>query len=269
VAERKAEPTPPFNERNMTSMITQDIIRELYGAPGDNITLVYEGMNGDRVTAELELKERVQQKSPVISDLPDIYASAWGRLINDRIAYIRFNVFHPAIRDSVLRLIDEYIDKPGMIIDIRGNPGGEFNTRLAIAGKFVTERTLFWIYHSRDGDREVFLGPPDQAYQGEVVILVDELSGSSSEEFAGGMQAIGRATIVGNRTAGKVLTMEVMPLPDGAVLIYPDSQTRTSKNEILEGKGVIPDIEVGLMRSSLLEGRDPQLEAAVDHLTVE
>lgn len=268
-AERKREPTPPFNERNLTSMITQDLTRELYGTPGDTVTLVYVDVKGDRITTELELRERAEPKSSVIGDLPDIYARVSGRLLNDRLAYIRFNVFHPIIRDSVLSLIDEYIDKPSMIIDIRGNPGGEFNTRRAIASKFVSERTLFWIYRSRDGVREVFLDPTDHPYQGKVVILVDELSGSSSEEFAGGMQAIGRATIVGNRTAGKVLTMEVMPLPDGAVLIYPDSQTRTSKNEILEGKGVTPDIEVGLNRSSLLGGRDPQLEAAIGHLMME
>jgi carboxyl-terminal processing protease len=95
---------------------------------------------------------------------------------------------------------------------------------------------------------------------------LDELSSSSSEEFAGGMQAIGRARIVGNRTAGKVLTMEVVPLPGGAVLIYPNSETRTSKNEVLEGRGVVPDLKVGLSRSSLLEGRDLQLEAAIENL---
>lgn len=266
VSDRKADPTPPFNDRNLHSMITQDIIRELYGEPGESVTLVYEGEKGEPVTVELELKERSERKETLMSELPDIYASAWGHKINDRVAYIRFNVFHPAILDSVLGLVDEHIDMPGLIIDIRGNPGGDFHTRRTIAAKFVSKRTLCWIYHSREGIREVYLDPPERSYEGEVVILIDEMSGSSSEEFSGAMQAIGRATIIGKRTAGKVLTMEVVPLPGGAVFVYPDSQTRTSQNEILEGRGVIPDVEVELTQPSLEKGRDLQLEAAIDHL---
>ncbi|MFQ5752602.1 MAG: S41 family peptidase, partial [bacterium] len=101
---------------------------------------------------------------------------------------------------------------------------------------------------------------------GNLVILVDELSGSSSEEFAGGMQAIGRATIIGQQTPGKVLTMEVVPLPERALFVYPNAQTLTAGNEVLEGVGVIPDIEVGLDKEALLKGKDNQLEKAVEYL---
>jgi len=265
-SERKSNPTPPFNERNLNSMITQDIIRELYGVPNEKVRIVYLDENNEEHNKELVLMQQSVEKASLTPDLPDIYARVNTRMINDETGYIRFDVFHPIILDSIVNLIKQYNGTPGLIIDIRGNPGGDFDTRRTIAEQFVTTRTLFWRYFHRNEVREIFLEPVQQPYKGEVVILIDELSGSSSEEFAGGMQAIKRATIIGKQTAGKVLTMEFVPLPDGAFLIYPNSQTRTAKNEILEGVGVIPDITVELTKETLLQGRDLQLQKAIEYV---
>ncbi|MAE08727.1 MAG: hypothetical protein CL661_08225 [Bacteroidetes bacterium] len=112
----------------------------------------------------------------------------------------------------------------------------------------------------------MFLVPPSKPYNGKVVILIDELSSSSSEEFSGAMKAIGRATIIGQRTAGKVVTMEIVELPDGGLFVYPNQQTRTCKDEILEAVGVVPDISIELDRDSLLIGIDNQLEKAINYL---
>ena len=81
------------------------------------------------------------------------------------------------------------------------------------------------------------------------------------------MKAIARAIIIGNQTAGKVLTMEVILLPDGAFFINPNRQTITSKNEILEGVGVIPDIKVDLDIDALSNGSDTRLNQAMEHLS--
>ena len=265
-AKRKSEPTPPFNDRNLALMITSDIVRELYGTPGNTIDLEYLDAKNDTHSITLQLRERHLKKALVVRNMPAIYASVESRVIDDRIGYIRFDVFHPAIADSVLQLIGRYRHLPGMILDIRGNPGGEFGTRKAIAEQFVGERTLFWKYLSRGGVEEVYLTPAQLPYTGELVILVDEMSCSSSEEFSGGMKAIGRGIIIGNQTSGKVLTMKVVPLPEGALFVYPNRKTMTSRNEFLEGIGVIPDIAVELTREAILEGRDPQLERALQYL---
>ena len=86
---------------------------------------------------------------------------------------------------------------------------------------------------------------------------------STSEEFSGGLKAINRATIVGERTPGVVVTGNFEKLPNGATFVYPKAWTITADGTVLEGHGVIPDIEITLDRNELLRGNDSQLEAAV------
>jgi carboxyl-terminal processing protease len=168
--------------------------------------------------------------------------------------------------DSVLQAIDDLHDAPALIIDLRGNPGGQFFVRKAIASQPVGEPELFIRYQHRDGLEEAYLDPVPDAYPGAMVILVDELSASSSEEFAGSLQALGRAKIVGSQTPGRCLTANLVLLPKGAILVYPYGQSQTPNGRVLEDNGVVPDIAVALDRQQLLRGVDAQLEAAIEYL---
>lgn len=266
IIDRKSFPTPPFNDRNMRSLITQEIMESLYGQPGEKVRIKYVDHNGMQKEAELTMQERNFPKAFFMPGLPEIYASVKKEVFDDQIAYIKFDVFHPVLLDTLVSIVQEYNEFPAMIIDLRGNPGGDFNTRWTLASQFVNQHTLFWKYQSRTELREVHLDPPDDPFLGKLVILVDELSASSSEEFSGGMQAIGRATIIGQQTPGKVLTMEVVPLSNGAIMIYPNQQTLTAKDEVLEGRGVVPDIEVALEPKLLSKGTDIQLKKAIEFL---
>ncbi|MDP4223541.1 MAG: S41 family peptidase, partial [Bacteroidota bacterium] len=216
---------------------------------------------------EFPLMKREQNKALILNNLPMLYTTIDSRIINNNIGYIHFDIFHPVLLDTIIKCIKEYHNLPYLILDIRGNNGGEFITRKTIAEQFVDKRTLFWRYKSRRGIDDVFLEPTDKPFTGKLIILIDERSCSSSEEFSGGMKAIGRATIIGKRTTGKVLTMKVVTLPDGGLFLYPNTQTLTSKNEVLEGMGVIPDINADLKIEDLLAGRDSQLEAAISYIT--
>jgi carboxyl-terminal processing protease len=264
---RNKFPTPPFNERNASMMITSDILKELYGTPGKIIRMQYMDSENRSQETEFPLMKREQNKTLILNNLPMMYTTLDSRIINKNIGYIRFDIFHPVLLDTVLECIKEYQNLPYMILDIRGNAGGEFITRKTIAEQFVDKRTLFWRYKSRRGIDDVFLEPADKPFTGKLIILIDERSCSSSEEFSGSMKAIGRATIIGKQTAGKVLTMKVVTLPDGGLFLYPNTQTLTAKNEVLEGTGVVPDIIADLKIGDLLAGRDSQLEAAINYIT--
>jgi C-terminal processing protease CtpA/Prc len=198
--------------------------------------------------------------------LPPACAEIEVRRLTNRIGYIRFSGFLQAALTPVLQAIDEFHDAPGLILDIRGNPGGEFPVRTTIASHLVGEPRLWMRYRYRDGMEAVFLKTVEDAFAGQVVILVDEHSASSSEEFSGSLQAMGRATIIGSQTPGNCLNMNIVPLPSGALLMYPFGQPQTRNGRILENNGVLPDISVTLDRSELLHGVDGQLEAAVEYL---
>jgi carboxyl-terminal processing protease len=170
------------------------------------------------------------------------------------------------VLDGVLVAIDDLHDAPALILDLRGNPGGQIFVHKAIASQLVGTPELSMRYQLRDGMEEAYLDPVSDPYPGEVVILVDEHSASSSEEFSGSLQALGRATIVGAQTPGRCLTANIVPLVNGALLVYPFGQSQTPDGRILEDNGVVPDIAVALDRQELFQGIDAQLDAALDYL---
>ena len=102
-----------------------------------------------------------------------------------------------------------------------------------------------------------------QPFAGPLAILVDAMSGSASECFAGGMQSIGRARVFGQTSMGQALPALFDRLPNGDVLIHAYGDFVTATGMRLEGKGVIPDEEVPLDRADLLAGRDRTMDAAL------
>jgi carboxyl-terminal processing protease len=80
------------------------------------------------------------------------------------------------------------------------------------------------------------------------------------------MQEIGRAAVVGERTAGAALPSIFQKLPTGALFQYAVADFRTPKGTLIEGRGVAPDVEIKLTRRALLDGRDSQLDVAIEQI---
>jgi carboxyl-terminal processing protease len=237
----------------------------LYGETGKEVVVDYLDAKDRPQRATLQFAARSGSACAQIDPaLPPACAELEVKRLADGIGYLRFSGFLTSVLDGVLQAIDDLHDAPALIIDLRGNPGGLFPVRKAIASQLVGDPKLFMRYQHRDGLEEAYLDPVPDAYEGKVVILVDELSASSSEEFAGSLQALGRATIVGSQTPGRCLVQEIAVLPQGALLVYPSAESQTPDGRVLEDNGVVPDIEVALDRELLLQGIDTQLEAAID-----
>ena len=253
---------PPYNERNRIKNITSAILKKIYGPPDTLVSIEYVDEKGDSFLKKI-VREQRKGKMQFNDVMPPFFVEFESKRLENNIGYVRFNAFMPPVHDKFKDTIESMQDTSALIIDIRGNHGGFFHVRKEMAETLVKDRILFWRYQERDKTQEVYLEPVDNGYDRAVVVIVDHLSVSSAEEFSGGLKAIKRATIVGERTPGVVVTGNFEKLPNGATFVYPKAWTITADGTVLEGHGVIPDIEITLDRSELLRGNDSQLEAAV------
>lgn len=187
------------------------------------------------------------------------------------VGVLRFNVWMSSITRPFDDAVDAFRDADGIVIDLRGNPGGVGALVMGTAGHFLTTADTLGTMRTRRADLRFVANPRTvsragqrvRPYGGPVVVLVDALSASTSEVFAAGLQGVGRARVVGDTSAGMALPALMERLPNGDVLYHAFADFFTPRGERLEGRGVIPDEVVPLTRAALLAGRDPQLDAAL------
>ena len=180
------------------------------------------------------------------------------------VGYIKFNVFALPVLEKFCGSLTEFSGKKGIIIDLRGNSGGLLATLYALTG-MLTDRSISLgtsIY--RRGSEEMRIESKAKHFPGKVVLIVDDQTMSAGEMFSAGLQENARAIVVGEKTPGVALPASTTVLATGALFEYPVANFKTSKGRTLEGTGVTPDITVARDRRSLLEGRDPQLDQALE-----
>jgi carboxyl-terminal processing protease len=256
---------PPYNSRNRRNNITLLLLGQIYGPPDTKVSLTYLDEYGRRHKKAIVRKLRGPGR--VFSEaLPPFFIEFEAKRLEDNIGYIWFNHFADPVDERFISAMKSMRDTPGLIIDLRGNSGGFIRTLNTIASHVLLQKQSFSIFKFRDKTIDNILVPVKDAYKGPVVVLINVTSMSCSEIFASSMQTIGRAVIVGERSPGYSLLANWTRLPNGAAFMHTIAQNRSPDGHIIEGHGVVPDIEVGLDRKALLKGRDSQLQAAIASL---
>ncbi|MDP9053939.1 MAG: S41 family peptidase [Acidobacteriota bacterium] len=198
-------------------------------------------------------------------NLPEMRLFFDSRSLADGAGYIHFNEFlDPAsIMPKFEAALGNFRNAPGIIIDIRGNPGGIGIMASGIAGFFIDrEGQKLGEMKTRDTTLKFAIFPRPETYAGPLAILVDQGSASTSEILAGGLQDLKRARIFGTRTAGAALPSDIVRLPNGDGFQYAQASYTSASGRVLEGHGVTPDMVVEQTHDALLAGRDLVLEAA-------
>lgn len=237
----------------------------LTGRYGERLAIHYRC--GDEAPRESALTLRSfhsGERSEQIGHVPSLETEFEVRRLDGDVVVVRFNLFVmsllPRIRAAIQQAAAD--GTAGIVFDVRGNPGGIGAMANGLAGYLVRERSSLGVMKLRGAELKFLAFPQDGAYLGPVAVLIDRGSASTSEIFAAGLQEMGRAVVVGERSMGAALPSLFTELPHGAMLQFAVADFLTPKGQRIEGKGVEPDVQAAMDAASLLAGSDPQLEAA-------
>jgi carboxyl-terminal processing protease len=198
--------------------------------------------------------------------LPETPVWFESKRIGAAVGYVSFNYFLDLQRvmEGFGGAVKACQDCGGLIIDLRGNPGGIGAMAMGMAGYLVEKPGLrLGTMYMRDAQLNFVLNPRLPSFTGPVAILMDACSASTSEIFAGGLQDLGRARVFGTRSAAAALPSVIERLPNGDGFQYAVGNYVSAGGKPLEGEGVKPDVEVKLTRAALLAGHDAVIDAAL------
>lgn len=128
----------------------------------------------------------------------------------------------------------------GVVLDLRGNPGGLLREAVDVASIFIESGTIVSV-QERGQERQSYPATGDALSDVPLVVLVDGSSASASEIVAGAVQDLERGRVVGTSTFGKGTVQTVRPLGDGSGLKFTTAEYFTSSGDSIEGVGIAPD----------------------------
>ena len=240
-----------------------DIIVEVDGVPteGKSLTDVVLEVRGVKGTTVSILLQHMGDTMPVLVTITrdDILSpSVEYELVND-IAVITLEQFGGRSDSEMEETLEKAnAEAMGIVLDLRGNPGGGMESVIDITSRFITEGTVLTVQYS-DGSTEIHKAVNKAVSTGlPVVVLVDGSSASASEVFSGALQDHSRAVIAGQTTFGKGSVNYLEPLPDGSAIYITAARWLTPDGNLIEGEGITPDYP--------LPPGDDWVQWAIDHL---
>lgn len=262
------------SERSPNAQASAHAAALLNGDVGSVATVQVRDQNDTARTLRIE---RVQDGGmPVkLGHLPVFYTTLRSSRLDVTpagVGVVRFNAWMVPLMPRIDSVFDEFRSTDGIVIDLRGNPGGVGVMAVGVANQFVDSThslgTIIWRsgpLHLRLNPRRVDTrGQRVNPYNGPVAVLTDELTASTSEIFASGLQTLKRIRVFGQPTMGAALPAMLNKLPNGDVFMHAIADFVTPDGTRPEGRGAIPDEPVSTTRADLLGGRDPVLEAAIE-----
>ena len=240
---------------------TRDRIINAYlrGRPGMSPEMEFVDTAGVSHTARFTF-EAPPWEVVTLGNLPPMPASCSARVLTPteiaalgvdpakvgRVGLLCFTIWMPALAQQIDAALFGFRDVDALVIDLRGNPGGIAVMVSGVAGHLLDEPTSLGQMQGRSirldfkANPRIVDGSGVQVgtIRAPVAILIDGLSGSTSEMFAGGLVDIGRAEVFGHCTAGAALPATTHPLKNGDILLHAIADFRTPSGVSIEGSGV-------------------------------
>lgn len=232
------------------------------------------GPEGTPVTLTVRHPDRSQEDVTITRetvDVPTVFVGgvkdATGATVPD-LAYIQMQRFTDDTVSDMSEALQQVQEdgKKGLILDLRGNPGGGLDATVSVADMFLDGGVVL-TQVDRDGARTDYNSQPGgEAVDLPVVILVDKYSASGSEVLAGALRDHDRAQIIGTQTFGKGSVNHLRPLSNGGAIYVSVARWLTPDGTLIEGVGLTPDYKMDQTEDDVPGAVGPQLFAAIDLL---
>ncbi len=232
------------------NMGLNEAVQHLRGAPGSKVSV---WLHRDGADGWPGVKEFVLQRETIK------VASVESRMLEGGVGYVRLKQFQAntaADLDKALAELKKSGEMKGLVLDLRGNPGGLLDQAARVVDKFIAQGPIVATVGNSAEDREEKVAHPDGTEPNyPIAILVSGNSASASEIVAGAMKNHDRAVLIGETTFGKGSVQLVFPdFPDKAALKLTIAQYLTEPGDIsIQGTGITPDIQLDPMTADLQE----------------
>ncbi|MCL2724395.1 MAG: S41 family peptidase [Polyangiaceae bacterium] len=243
---KKLDRIVKIGNESTLNMGLNEAVQHLRGAPGTKVTvwLRRDGPDGWQTPKPFELTREVIK-----------VASVDHRSLDNNVGYVRIRQFQANTAkdlDDALNDLRKTGELRGLVLDLRGNPGGLLDQAARVADKFLASGLIVaTVGNPASGeDREEKVAHPDGTEPNyPIALLINGSSASASEIVAGALKNHDRAVLVGETTFGKGSVQLVFTeLPDKAALKLTIAQYLTEPGDIsIQGTGVTPDIELDPM----------------------
>jgi len=242
---------------DMTGIDGSLVIRRILGPAGTDVILT---IRREGIAETLEF---------TITRAKITIASVNYEMLENDIAYIQLNDFGTKTTGEFQDALEELItdDTRGLILDLRGNPGGLLSTSIEVTSELLSEGIVL-TERFGDGEEQIYeVAPGGIATDVPLVVLVNGGSASASEIVAGAIQDTERGTLVGETTFGKGSVQIWTPLSNqaGAIRVTIARWYTPNDRQIAE-IGLTPDVEVLFTEEDMEAGLDPQLDKAIEIL---
>ncbi len=182
--------------------------------------------------------------------------------------YHLYNFYERAPYEFSRSLLQGLVKNPkGVILDLRGNPGGYLDAGINIASLFLEPGIVVVREEMRGGETQEFKSRGSGALKEmPIVVLINEGSASASEIVAGALRDNRNIKLVGKKSFGKGTVQEVEDLPNGSLAKITIARWLTPKGHLIDKNGLTPDVAVERTEDDVKNNKDPQLEKAVETL---
>jgi carboxyl-terminal processing protease len=213
------------------------------------------GEPGTEVVLEVE-RDSEQLSFSITREIIEVNPVEW-ELLPEKIGYIRLTNFNEhaskRLREALAALSEEKIE--GIVLDLRGNPGGLLNQALEVAQEFVPAGPVVFVEERRSDVRRA-LNSKLKASRWPLVVLVDGGSASAAEIVAGAVQDREVGLLVGEKTFGKAMIQDVFSLEDGGALKITTGRYLTPSGRDINKEGIVPDVFVPAPKERRLPALD-------------